>query len=250
MSPFAWVIGIDALTGATWSRLNKPRCSELTWDKRVLLYILIYLHIYCMRSKQTEKIGTTKSAWQCEQRQGTACFRKQTVNRARWIFHCRAVLMRGSRGVLPRDCIVILWAVPPSTAWSRETSKSLAPSPTCPGQSDGDPCLGYLENSDSTSACSLLYERMSDNTLRYTYDSKATLPNVTFSWCQLHLRFFLFHKFVELIQNKNKCTVQSKVSDIWDLLTITGKQLEEIAKDDWNFCRNWKIFYNLCLGTN
>ncbi len=57
---------------------------------------------------------------------------------------------------------------------------------------DGNPCLGYLENSGSASAFSLPYERMFDNALRYTYDSEATLPNLTFSWCQLHLMFFLF----------------------------------------------------------
>lgn len=69
-----------------------------------------------MGRKQTEKTGSMKSASQCEQRQGSACFRKQTANTARWIFHRRAVLMRGSRGVLPRDCIVILSTVPPLTA--------------------------------------------------------------------------------------------------------------------------------------
>lgn len=68
------------------------------------------------KSKQTEKSSRMKSACQCEQRQGTTCFRKQTANVARWIFHCRATLMRGSRGVLPRDCIVILRTVPPLTA--------------------------------------------------------------------------------------------------------------------------------------
>lgn len=45
---------------------------------------------------------------------------KQTSNRARWIFHCGALLMRGSRGVLPRDCIVILWPGLPSVARLKE----------------------------------------------------------------------------------------------------------------------------------
>lgn len=61
-----------------------------------------------------------------------------------------------------------------------------------PSVRDGNPRLGYLENSDSTSALTLLYQRMSDNVFRYTYYSEATLPNLTFSPCQLHLVFFLF----------------------------------------------------------
>lgn len=79
----------------------------------------------------------------------------------------------------------------------------------------GNPRLGYLENSAPASAFSLLYERMSDNALRYAYDSEATLPNLTFSLCQLHLTFFLFCPTNSWnIKNKNKCTVQSKVRDI------------------------------------
>ena len=82
---------------------------------------------------------------------------------------------------------------------------------------DGNPHLGYLENIHPTSALSLLYERMSDNALRYTYDSEATLPNLTFSWCQLHLTFFLFCSTnswnLFKIQTSAQSSPRSKISE-------------------------------------
>lgn len=129
---------------------------------------------------------------QYEQRQGTANVSLPKTNSDyRWIFHCRAVLMRGSRRVLPRDFIVIRRSIPPSRAWSRETSESLACTPTCQPQSGitipGLPGKRQL----SASAFARLHERMSDHSLRYTYESEATLPNWTFIHCQLYLMFFL-----------------------------------------------------------
>lgn len=66
---------------------------------------------------------------------------KQTSNRARWIFHCGALLMRGSRGVLPRDCIVIRWTGPPSAAWLKEFGPMSYLSVIV---RDGNPHLGYM----------------------------------------------------------------------------------------------------------
>lgn len=156
-----------------------------------------------------------KSACQWEQRQGTACFRKQTANTARWIFHCRAVLMRGSRGVLPRDCIVILFHLQqlyrgkPPRAWPWFL-------PACLGQRWwGLPGI-HWENSGPPSAFSLLYERMSDNALRYTFDSEATPPklNMQLMPASINVLPVQFHNFLERIKNKNKWKVQSKVNDI------------------------------------
>lgn len=63
-------------------------------DENAYLLILYFqyleIHKYLalhMKTKQTEKSSRMKSACQCEQRQGTTCFRKQTANAARWIFH-------------------------------------------------------------------------------------------------------------------------------------------------------------------
>lgn len=63
-------------------------------DENTYLLILNFqylkIHKYLalrMKTKQTEKSSRMKSACQCEQRQGTTCFRKQTANAARWIFH-------------------------------------------------------------------------------------------------------------------------------------------------------------------
>lgn len=133
------------------------------------------------KSKQTEESGRMKSACQCEQRQGTTCFRKQTVNVTRWIFHRRAKLMRGSRGVLPRDCIVIHWTVPPLTASLRETSESLAPIHTCAPWSEKiiptwDPFQTGIQHPPLAR-----YMEGCLKVQRYTFDSGASLPNFTIS---------------------------------------------------------------------
>lgn len=83
---------------------------------------------------------------------------------------------------------------------------------------DGNPRLGYIENSGPASTFSLIYERMSDNAPRYTFDSEATLPNLTFSWCQLHLMFFLFCSTISWNALKIKsarCSQRSEISEIY-----------------------------------
>lgn len=84
---------------------------------------------------------------------------------------------------------------------------------------DDNPHLGYILNSGWASAFSLTYERMSDNALRYTFDSEATLPNLTISWCQLCLMSFLF------------CTTTS-----WKVLKIKGARCSQRSKIPTIYC--------------
>lgn len=120
-----------------------------------------------------------KSAWQCGQRQGSACFRKQTANTSRWIFHFCSVLMRGNRRMPPWDFIVILETFhlqkldrgKPPMIWRRHLD--------CPSHPwVVIPLCGYLENSSPASALDLRYERMSE--MISLVRVPASFPNLVF----------------------------------------------------------------------
>lgn len=127
--------GMDS--GATSSRQNNP--SAQNWPETSAPFShssLINRILFRLQEKQTNRKEWTH--WNCMAvwtKTGPCLLPKtNSQNTARWVFHCRATLMKGSWVVLPRDCIVIHRATPPPPAWSRETSKSLALCPTFPPQ--------------------------------------------------------------------------------------------------------------------
>lgn len=100
---------------------------------------------------------------------------------------------------------------------------------------------------------------MSDNALRYTYDSEATLPNLTFSWCQLHLTFFLFCPTntwnLLKIKTSARCSPRSAVSELYcqvNSLKKYSSMFEAFFRHKWVF-PSWcihKFALWLFLATN
>lgn len=96
--------------------------------------------------------------------------------------------------------------------------------------SDGNPHLGYLENSRPASC----YMRGCLIMLLDILYIWLKLPNLTFSWCQLHLMFFLFCSTnswnILKIKTNAQCSHRSEVSEIYCWKQVNKKKKKKYLR--------------------